>query len=423
MCASCHEVGLHSVSLICTKIPGACCVDLSTFGAEEQVRISQIQAICVPRVDYLTKIYSFLHKLVVQFSASLDEESASHNNLTRDYKPLYPYLDLARSVNLARIQESLRFVNANPNPLWCYDYSAEEALVDKKITQHLWAIFRNKNPGTIRKLAWKGMVPLRSVFLDNKALSDLRDLELRWIYDPTSSRSAEVTHFKTLFASSRKLQRISLHIDPWVEKIEDRDIADLVSLQDPGSLKSLHVKGTHHPLVETIDALLYHHQHSLRELHISDYFASEGGLERIGEFSQLKSLKFHDCHLSDQEFSGIVGACKNLRELHLCKLPNLSCSVVRQIIETAGSNLQKLVISQIGHEILDVETVYSLVRFAKNLRHLDIQKMTFPAAEMCQFIESTPQLEYVALGEPIGNTPSSGDLIIKSVMGNCPKLS
>ncbi|KAK9709564.1 hypothetical protein K7432_008940 [Basidiobolus ranarum] len=407
------------------------CADPNVFNTEERLRISKIDAICIPPVDYLTKVYLFLQRLMVQISTISNEHTdqskksiATYSDSSYDeHKPLYPYLSLARAVNLVKLQESLRFVNANPNPLWCYDYTMEEALVDQKITQQLWSVFRNRNLNTIRKFVWKGIIPLEDIFLGKISLSGLRELELRWKYDPTGSPCTQDINFKTLFQSTRNLRRLRLHLDPWVEKIDDNDIADLISMQEPGSLKSLHIEGAHKPLTKTIDALLTHHQHSLRELHIVDYIPSNSGLEKIGQFSSLKSLKFHDCfNLNDREFFAILQACKNLRELHLRKLPNVSSLAVRKIIEIAGSNLRKLVISQIGVEVLDVEAVHSLVRYAKNLKHLDIQKMTFPPAEMCQFIENTPQLEYVALGEPIGNTPTSGDLIIQSVMGNCPRL-
>ncbi|KAK9728703.1 hypothetical protein K7432_000849 [Basidiobolus ranarum] len=400
------------------------CTDLNGFNTEEKLRLSKIDTICIPPVDYLTKIVMFLQRLVTQIGSeeSIDSLAATRYSCYNHQRPLYSYLSLARTVNLVRLQESLRVINATSKPAWCNNYTMEEALLDQKITQKLWEIFRNRNLETIRKLVWRGMVPLKDIFLDTK-LSGLQELELLWRYDPTNSPCTQDIHLKTICQSPRNFQKISLHLDPWVEKIEDSDIATLIAAQEAGSLKSLHIEGAHTPLTETIDALLTHHQHSLREFHIIDYIPSRNGFEKIGQFSNLRSLKFYDCfNLSDKEFLTIFQACKNLQELHLCKLPYVSCSSVRKIIEVSGSNLRKLVINQVGNETIDSETVHSMTRFANNLKHLDIRKMIFPAGEICDFIKSSPQLEYIALGEPIANTPSCGDFVVQTVVQNCSKL-
>ncbi|ORX89724.1 hypothetical protein K493DRAFT_382235 [Basidiobolus meristosporus CBS 931.73] len=405
------------------------CTDPDGFGSDEKLRFSKIDSICVPPVDYLTKIVMFLQRLITQIGTSPDEgemvrysPAISSPTFYTHYKPLYPYLSLARTVNLVKFQESLRVVNGTSKPVWCIGYTTEEALIDQKITQKLWSLFKGGNYDTIHKLVWRGMVPLKDIFLDTE-LTALQELELHWRYDPTSSPCTEDIYLDTICKSARSFRKISLHLDPWVAKIEDSDIAALIAAQEPGYLRALHVEGAHKPLTETIDALLTHHGNSLQELRIVDYIPSKSGLEKIGQFNNLKCIEFHDCfNMSDKEFRKIYPACKNLQELHLCKLPYVSCGTVRKIIETAGPSLHKLVVSQVGTDLIDSETLQSMIRYSSNLRYLDIQKMTFPAAEMCEFMRTAIQLVHIALGEPIANTPLCGDFIVHTAIRCCRRL-
>ncbi|KAK9762355.1 hypothetical protein K7432_011974 [Basidiobolus ranarum] len=402
------------------------CLEYDSLDPDELDAITTINALC-SHVGYLSRLYLLMQSFFNQINPILDEaelqntvevlQSIYYSALNQ---PSYDYLCLARTFDLIGLRDFLCLVKTDPFPFLSSEYTPEEVAVDQKLALKLWDVTRSRCGPCITRLAWDASIPLKSIFPESMSLCSLKYLEIQWKADYIGHPFDN--HLEYVAKSCRNLEIICITVESKKITILDRDLATLIKNQNPGSLKELRICGVSDQLVQTLESLIEQHHDSFSTLKISRNDSGQIPLSRIAAFPNLKTLELVDCFIRDRDIEFLAMHGAPLRKIVLRNLRLVTWQSVRKLLRKAGSNLRQLVIDEIQEHTIDSDTVQAIAQNCQNIRHFQIEMICIDNFDLVQFLRCCHKLRYLSFGELINNTSSDGDLLVNTILDNCPLL-
>ncbi|KAK9718457.1 hypothetical protein K7432_005497 [Basidiobolus ranarum] len=403
------------------------CLEYDSFDSEELDAVTTIDALCSD-IGYLDRFYLLIQNFFNQMNPILDDlelqvaveafEAIHYSALNR---PFYDYLYLARTFDLVALQDFLRLVKADPFPFLSFEYTSEEVLVDQRLALKLWSVTRSRCAPCITSLTLNAIIPLKEIFPEPLSFYSLTHLKILWKQDQMPNQLPD-NHLKFIATSCHNLEVLHLTAESRLTPILDKDIAEVIRNQRPGSLRELKISGVSDLLTETLEALLEQHRGSLTSLKISKNDSGRIPLTKITSFPNLKTLELVDCFVRDRDIEYIASHGAPLKKIVLRKLHQVTWRGIRNLIQKSGLNLRKLVVHEIQEHTIDSETVAVIAQNCQNLQHFQIEMIRIDNFDLAGLLGRCHKLKYLSFGELSSNLPSDGDQLVNVILDNCPLL-